>query len=638
MTSWFWLVGCTCREPGAAPEPPSDSATISVESEVTGDSGVNDDTDSDPPDSPPPDTGPPDTSDTGSDEPLHRDDCAVAAAPAGPVPVDPACDGWNPETDVVIAPGDLVVEWRYTTPSGLGVIGAPAIGNLTDDDHDGDVDADDTPDIAVTTFGSDTLVLLDGGTGFYHFIAPGVSGLGGTAIADVDRDGASEILAFSTDDRLIALDADGTTEWASEPLGLPESYPQVTVADLDGDGTVEVIGDTVVVDGATGATRFTLDGVVASWRSPVVADLDHDGRAEIVVGEQVFDADGAPKWANDRRTIGMFSAVLDADGDPDGEVVFVGGAWLDLRDADGAAITTWTLPANNPGPPCVGDLDGDGTSEIVVPTASWLTAWDSAGVERWRLPVDDPSGAAGCSTFDLDDDGDYEVFYADHSAFRVIDGASGAPLFTSTEHNSATAWEYPVIADVDGDGSAEVVVAANVGAYQGVTAFGHRADGWPPSGPAWATHDFAWVNVGFDGSVPTPAPAPWTVYPGFRSRPSYDDGLLGAPDLTVTITDQCVTTCAAGGQLRLAWQVHNEGAAAVPAGQILTLYAVDEDAERPLTRFTLPEVPAGASIDGQTVDVPVTSIGTLGYALRLDLADVCDPADDEARYPEPICD
>jgi hypothetical protein len=637
--TWLWLVACTCRDPGVDPAATADTSMPGRDSEVPGHTGL-ETADSPPPDSEPPDTGDtePSDTDTGSDEPLLRDDCAVTAAPAGTVPVDPACDGWDPDTDVVVAPGDLVVEWRYTTPSGLGVIGAPAIGALTDDDHDGDVDIDDTPDIAVTTFGSDTLVLLDGATGFYHFTLAGVSGLGGAAIADVDRDGASEILAFSTDDRLLAVAGDGTIEWSSEAFGFADSYPQVTVADLDGDGTVEVIGDTAVVDGATGTTRFTLVGVEASWRSPVVADLDRDGRGEIVLGERVFDADGAPLWANDRRAIGMFSAVFDADGDPDGEVVFVGDAWLDLRDADGASLAAWPLPSNNPGPPCVGDLDGDGTSEIVVPTGLWLTAWDAAGVERWRLAVNDPSGVAGCSAFDLDDDGAYEVFYADQRAFQVIDGGSGAPLFTSTAHNSATAWEYPVVADVDGDGSAEVVVAANAGTYQGIAVFGHREGGWPPSGPAWPTHDYAWTNVANDGAVPTPVPAHWSVYPGFRARPAYDDVLLGSPDLSVRVTDQCVTTCAAGGLLRLAWQVHNEGADAVPAGQSVTVYALDGGTERALTRFTLPEVPAGAAIEGQTVDLPVTSLGSDGYALRLDLADACDPTDDEARYPEPICD
>ena len=53
-----------------------------------------------------------------------------------------------------------------------------------------------------------------------------------------------------------------------------------------------------------------------------------------------------------------------------------------------------------------------------------------------------------------------EVVYADECFARVYDGASGEVLF-SQHHSSCTWYENPVVADVDGDFRAEIVVGSN---------------------------------------------------------------------------------------------------------------------------------------------------------------------------------
>ena len=69
------------------------------------------------------------------------------------------------------------------------------------------------------------------------------------------------------------------------------------ITDLEGDGAPEVFCDIVLLDGATGATRW-----LAPSRSDVymmsstVADLDLDGVAEIISGNEVLDADGGLRW------------------------------------------------------------------------------------------------------------------------------------------------------------------------------------------------------------------------------------------------------------------------------------------------------------------------------------------------------
>jgi len=53
-----------------------------------------------------------------------------------------------------------------------------------------------------------------------------------------------------------------------------------------------------------------------------------------------------------------------------------------------------------------------------------------------------------------------EVVYADERRLRVFDGVDGTVVF-ETEVGSATRLEYPIVADVDIDGKAEIVVVAN---------------------------------------------------------------------------------------------------------------------------------------------------------------------------------
>ena len=50
------------------------------------------------------------------------------------------------------------------------------------------------------------------------------------------------------------------------------------------------------------------------------------------------------------------------------------------------------------------------------------------------------------------------MVYIDEVEMAAYDGATGALKFYSTEHSSATIFDYPVIADVDGDDHAEIVV------------------------------------------------------------------------------------------------------------------------------------------------------------------------------------
>ena len=540
-------------------------------------------------------------------------------------------------------PWNVNIEWQYTVSSGTGVIVMPAVGNLTDDNGDGLVNELDTPDIVFTSWTGSTLVALHGDGSGLIFEKSGFNGNAGVAIADVTGDGRPEIIAATTGRQIAAVDGRGTTLWTSAAFSW-QSYPQPTVADLDADGDIEVIFDIAVVEGATGATVATLGGITSSWRTPVAADLDADGTQEILLAENVYSHTGAVEWSVPRTGSGTFAAVADIDGDAGGESFWVTGAQLHIRDHDGTAIRTVALnsAAYLPGPPCVADFDGDGQVEIAAPASQKLELFEVDGTRVWASNITDSSGAAGCSGYDVNADGAYEVLFTDEQRLRIFDGKTGTVLYENTSHTSGTVWEYPVIADVDNDGSAEIVIASNGSLWRGITVLGHAGDGWAPSGPTWPVHDFAVSNVRPDGSVPSPAPRSWEIYNVFRARPTVDDA---ATDLAVRLVDICFSGCQDDSHVEVAVQVENRGGLDSAEGLWVSLYAVDGATETLIEARQLPGiVPAGQALDSILFTLPFSQVGADGVLVRVDddgtgtgIQNECNEANNQEAYSDRPC-
>ncbi len=561
-------------------------------------------------------------------------DCDELDIPVGKtLQIPEECEGGS--TPEVTDPWDVGIEWQYTS-GGSGVIVMPAVGNLTDDNGDGQVDEDDIPDIAYTTWSENKLEVLSGDGSGLVFSVSGFDGQGGVTIADVDADGTPEVVAIATGYRIAAVDGSGTTKWTSAAFSMM-AYPQPTVADLDNDGMPEVIGDVGVVNGEDGSTVATLGGLTNSWRTPVAADLDQDGTQEIILANRVFDENGNVEWSNAGTGSGNFSAVVQADSDDGGEVFFASGSTVYLHDDDGSVITSFAAPGSNPGPPCAADFDGDGEVELAVPANTNLTVFDIDGTELWTTRIDDSSGLAGCSGYDVNGDGAYEVLYADQAYVRIYDGTSGTVLYENGSHDSGTVWEYPVTADVDKDGSAEIIYASNGSATRGITVLGHNGSGWAKSGETWGTHDFAVTNLNPDGTVPSPPEASWLKYNVFRARPIVDDPAAG--DLVVDIADVCIADCEYG-PVAVSVTVGNMGGNDISAGNVLNLYADDDTGERLVATYTLPDIAAGTQLDGITFELTTADIGLYGFVARVDEAgdeSECTETNNEVYWTETFC-
>ena len=216
------------------------------------------------------------------------------------------------------------------------------------------------------------------------------------------------------------------------------------------------------------------------------------------------------------------------------------------------------------------------------------------------------SGASGASVFDFEGDGQPEVVYIDEVEMAAYDGLTGALKFYSTEHASDTMMDYPIIADVDNDNHAEIVVChANFG--QAVSVYGDRDASWAPGRKLWNQHAYSITNINDDLTVPTTATPNFTT---FNSWHSALDRVDGTPlvDLAADVVDLCLDDCDEGTVL-VTLRLLNRSEAAIDAGTPMAVYARRGAVDTLLGMVVVPDVVAGGW-------------SSESYTLSLDAADL----------------
>lgn len=577
-----------------------------------------------------------DTDETDPDGGVGGDrTCEVQTTEAQELSVDRSCapDGGEPIDD----PWRVSEGWSWRGAwwdlDSVNVFTPPLVGRVTDDDLDGRVTEADPPDVAFIAFdlefeddegGRGRLWLLDGTTGAAHWSFDDVYPLGGLAMADLDGDGRNDLVTYDLDRRVLAIDADGEVLWRSTE-SVSNQIPMITVADLDGNGMVDVIADTVRVSGRDGRVLnpYRVSSALA-YRMPAVADVNLDGRAEVLIGDTLFRADGTKLWQRVGFTgsWGHWGAILEADDDPYAEVAMVADGRLEIIEHDGSV--KFSVPSGNdhPGAPCVADFDGDGEAEIAWASNNRFVLHELDGTEVWVARVADNSGLlATCSGFDFDGDGAMEILYNDNTSVYILDGATGAVRYSNPGHASTTIWEYPTIADIDDDGAAEILVASNTlngfTGWAGITVLQHEPDQWMPAVPSWPTHDYTVTNVLQDGAVPMQPEASWQLYNVYRARPGTGRPL--AIDLRATVTDVCFAGCDPDDEVKVAVQVWNAGTENSAQGVHVALYTVDGDRRELVGVQRLPRRIAGGWVSETVVfELTASEVGPDGFEVRVD--------------------
>lgn len=239
-------------------------------------------------------------------------------------------------------------------------------------------------------------------------------------------------------------------------------------------------------------SRIPQDGNVA------VADFNMDGQLDVMV-----IVDGTPNDFSDSSYIYAYDPVSE-------NILFVHGHY-----------------AKTIGYPMVGDIDGDGDLDFVYidykqpVSASRITAMTyhpGTGLQtKWQATHADESGQTSMTLFDFNQDGIMEIVYRDQDNLRIINGSGRShrtghdtiPFYNLyTKSMYAGTWkEYPVVADVNNDGRAEIVVCGKTGSGLGWVGGQLMTIGgihpWAPARHVWNQHAYNVVNVNNDLTVPS---------------------------------------------------------------------------------------------------------------------------------------
>ena len=527
---------------------------------------------------------------------------------------------------------------QVVSPFATDVMMAPIVIELDDDACDGKVTERDIPEIVFSTFqqgnypgtgpnnGQLHAISIVGGAFVDKWTVPNagnatiVNPTKQIAAGNFDGKPGNEVVACGIDGKLHAFKGtDGSELWASPVLTL---CFMPAIADLEGDGTVEVIVEGAILNGADGTIKHLF---VPAINGPlVISDLDSDGTLDVITSSRGYHADGTQFVDTNIATTasfpgtqdwkGAWAGIGDFDNDGKPEVVAVDNTTHSLLvwryDAAAAGKFTIVRPltdmnamfsASNTcpvgtwgnlhggGPPTVADFNHDGVPDVALAGGIGYVVFDGkklvdpavtgANAILWsKVTTDCSSASTGSTVFDFDGDGKAEVVYSDEQRMRIYDGTTGAEL-ASFCNTTATLVEFPIVADVDNDGHADIIVASNAYAetcaadggaptkQAGIRVFGAETGTWVRTRRVWNEHAYHITNVNEDGTIPTKELPNWTQ-PGLNNfRQNKQPGSeFAAPNVVAIAAPLCP------GPTGVVVTVRNIGEALVPAGVVVGVY------------------------------------------------------------------
>jgi hypothetical protein len=383
----------------------------------------------------------------------------------------------------------------------------------------GDLDRDGTMEIAVSAArGSAVNTWVLEHTGATRAGWPQLAGGGGfawgvyndnVALANLDGDAALEIVAPSDVHYVCSYEANGAHRVADPVFG-GRNWGEV--------GTWESYATELLGFGLCNGVRAQSYRTNFADGPATVADLDRDGTPEVVATGRTYDCTGGETT--------KYTGVYVFAGDR-GRFVTPSHDWTTVPIDLGAPLSLdFDVIESASYNPAVADLDGDGEREILFSDFSgrvhafWLDRTEH-GVwpfRVWTPPVGHYRYASEPAVADLDADGDGEVLFATwtqkgsnaNGSLYVLDSTGGllhqvalpAALGT-TDWNGALA--APTLANLDADPDLELVLQT---AYSGVVAY--DLPGTAGAGVRWGTGRGSLLRAG--------TPAPETVFAdGFES-------------------------------------------------------------------------------------------------------------------------
>ena len=548
----------------------------------------------------------------------------------------------QPSCEFAIGGGALSYSGQWTSNDLVPIYQTPLVADMNNDG---------VPDVIImSTNGivesdprrAKDILIINGATGatittittpFMAWVGPDP-----VAVADIDGDGFGEVIIAAMDhtsndaaDRrfLFCYEHDGTLKWKSDSqFGYPtlgKYGSALGLADFNSDGTPEVYVYNQIFNALTGV-KLAEGGVAngmgimtvqafGDLSNPVAANLTTSPGLELAAGRTVYNVvitningtagnsmtpisiptqnDGYTSLA-DINLDGSLDIVVAASGNPGKIYVWNPG------NGTPVLIASINLPGasgNWIGVPFIGDMDKDCQPEIGVVRSRIVYALEynnTATLQtKWTLTTSDASGFTGITMFDFNQDGTQELVYRDETTLRIIDGSGSTPtVIGTTPCGSGTGSDMPVVADVDGDGQAEIcVTCATQGVHIGrVNVFESSTSPWAPTRPIWNQYNYFNVNISNNLRIPlqqqqhqvllSTVTCPFYTcnqnrpFNSFLAQSTFltQEGcpIYPASDVALTILN---SSCTGSGQLNLSIQVTNVGNAPSDPNYPIQFYA-----------------------------------------------------------------
>jgi hypothetical protein len=362
----------------------------------------------------------------------------------------------------------------------------------------------------------------------------------------------------------------------------------VGFVDFNGDGNPEVYVRDKIYNASTGVLLATATGgnnkglAPAHWShspgwqlsSPVAADVTGDAKPELILGNEIYEVN----ITNLTGTVGNSASMIKTVTPPAGVVNdghtqvadFNNDGHPDVFISNRTAITAsatvhayvWDVHNNTlsvpiaittdftgKNIPLIADINNDGVLDILIQ----CSANDSYKYKcyeydpdtrtfgyLWGYAPNEDSYSNGATLFDFNQDGMNEIVLSEQNRICILNG-SGKSHITKNDtlavymmaeilFTEMTIMQYPIIADVDADESAEIIAVGNVtgmgigSATDGsVNVFKSSKSPWASARKVWNQYMYHAVNINEDLTVPTVQFNPAIVFPG-------KDHILGTSD------------------------------------------------------------------------------------------------------------
>lgn len=412
----------------------------------------------------------------------------------------------DPAVCVFVSNGDGTFKPRISVP-----VSAPPL-----DAAFGDIDLDGRVDMVVC-FRNRVYWHHGNGDGTFgpeQTVATGIPFAQAILCEDLNGDGHDDVFIISSEPvygnlpaHVCLSNGDGTFTTLETPAVDPESI-DVASGDFNGDGKQDVAiaaAHTRTYPGTHAAIWVLLGNGDGTFQTPslafpdrrsfhlVTGDLNGDGLDDIVFsfdepqGTNVLLSKGDGTFTQGLSYSGglptYFSTLheMDGDGRLDLLVPGDGGSAILKGNGDGTFDGRRSYDSGgNADTMSAGDVTGDGCPDVAVTNTDnntvslFVSRGDGTLAPPTMLPF--PNGVGACAMADLDGDGRAELIVAESNGVSVLRGTAsgvGSPTHYDADTGGAVAC---VVADLDHDGIADVVVG-HTGSARGLVVFHGNGDG-----------------------------------------------------------------------------------------------------------------------------------------------------------------